>query len=59
MKSIFQSKTFWVNVLGAGAAVLNGPLGADVPPEALAAIVAALNIAVRFVTSEPVSLTGR
>jgi hypothetical protein len=59
MKPIWRSKTFWVNVLGAGAGLLNGPLGADVPPETLAVIVAALNIAVRFVTSDGVSLTGR
>ena len=59
MKPILKTKTFWVNVFGAAAAVLNGPLGGVVPPEALAAAVAALNIAVRFVTDTPASLTGR
>lgn len=59
MKPIWKSRTFWANALGAGAWILNGPLGHVVPPEALGLTVAVVNIALRFITDEPVSLTGR
>ena len=58
MKSIFKYKTLWVNVaLAAGAAFVNQvtPL---IPPDVYAAGVAVVNILLRRVTSEPVSILG-
>lgn len=50
-KSLFRSKTFWFNVLTAGAALLDViPL----PPEYTAVAVGVINIALRFVTTQPV-----
>lgn len=54
MKSIFQSKTFWANV--AGFALVY----ADVLPKEYAALVIAVaNIALRFLTTGPVSISGK
>ena len=61
-KSIFASKTLWLNLAAAGVAYLlkhRGVLemwGLDADGVALA--IAALNIANRFLTSQPVSLSG-
>lgn len=52
-KSIFTSKTFWLNLLGLAAHV-----GGIVPPKYSVPIMAVVNIANRFVTSTPVSVTG-
>ena len=53
MKSIFASKTFWFNVLTAGA----GFLGSGSLPSKWALPVAGIiNIILRAVTSQPVSI---
>ncbi len=50
-KSIFKSKTFWVQVLSIAAAVTGVvPLGA----ETTAIVVGLINIALRAVTKDPV-----
>ena len=49
-KSLFISKTFWLNLLGIAAMALPGvPLA----PETLAYVMAGLNIAVRVLTNGP------
>ena len=54
-KSLFKSKTFWVNVLTAGVE-LSGVLTGLIPPGALQIATNVLNIALRLVTSQPVSV---
>lgn len=56
---ILKSKTFWTNVLGAAAQVVNaGALHAVNPIVGIVAQ-AALNVAIRLVTETPASITGR
>jgi len=60
MKSLFASKTFWVNVfavLGMGAQAFTGT-SVLMNPEAQATLLAVVNIALRMVTKDAVSLTG-
>lgn len=62
-KSIFASKTFWANII-AGAATLLTVFGFDLgldettQAELVAGVMVAVNIVLRFVTKEPVSITG-
>jgi len=62
MKSIFASKTFWLNI----AIALIGSVATQVPdlaflakPETLAIGAGILNIIMRFFTKQPVSVTGQ
>jgi len=55
-KSLFKSKTFWFNLLSAAAA-LSGVATDFVSPQILAAITGVINVGLRLVTSEPVSVT--
>lgn len=56
-KSIFVSKTFWLNVALAGAAIVQQVTGTEIASgEVEALVAAALNIVMRFVTVEPVKL---
>ena len=56
-KSIFVSKTFWLNVTLAAAAIVQQVTGTEIASGEVEAVVAAvLNIVVRFVTVEPVKL---
>ena len=63
MKSIFTSKTLWVNVL-ALAATLFGALGIDIglTPEmqikVVGVIMTVVNIVLRFTTKTAVSISG-
>jgi hypothetical protein len=61
VKSIWQSKTFWLNVLSIAVAILaiTKPELLPISPEWLAWIMGVLNILIRFLTNGPVSLTGR
>lgn len=60
-KSLFASKTFWFNVLSGAAQVL-GYADGLIPPQYAPFVAlghAVLNIALRAVTSTPVTLTGK
>ncbi len=58
-KPIWQSKTFWLNVIGVVVIILQTVLGADLPisPEIQATILGILNILNRFQTQDRVTLT--
>lgn len=56
MKSIFTSKTFWFNFL-TGAASIVGIIPLD--PHITGLVVGVINVGLRFVTDQPVSLTGK
>lgn len=51
MKSLFVSKTFWLNVLGIAVSV-----SGYVPPKYGMPVMAVANIGVRLLTNQPVSL---
>lgn len=61
MKSIFASKTFWTNLVAGVVALLEGQQVIDLfSAETLpyvAAFVFGLNIVLRYITTQPVSLT--
>ena len=54
-KNILKSKIFWVNVLTA-AVELSGALGGMVPPGALQLTTNVLNILLRLITNQPVTV---
>lgn len=56
-KSIFASKTFWLNFLGT-AATLGLEYGNLLPMKYSVSVLAVANIINRFFTSQPVSLLG-
>ena len=63
MKSLFKSKTFWTNVVGAAALVAPylHPAGAvladpTVQAQLVGAILAISNIGLRLITKEPVAV---
>ena len=49
MKTLFASKTFWANVLALAA-----HYAVDLPPKYAVPVLAVVNIALRYVTSESV-----
>ena len=59
MKSIFKSKTFWVNVLMAAAVIVPELLAIEslkIPADVSAVIVLTVNTVLRIVTKEEVKL---
>ena len=54
MKSIFASKTFWSNVL-----LLTVTYGGALPQKYAVPVITAANIGLRFLTNQPVSVTGK
>ena len=52
-RSLFVSKTFWLNVLTAAVEV-TGALSSVIPPGALTLVLAGLNVAIRIITDGPV-----
>ena len=59
-KTIFVSKTFWVNILTVALAIISmtQPDMLGVKPEQLLWISGVINIVLRFISSGAVSLTG-
>jgi hypothetical protein len=61
-KSLFASKTVWVNVISAVVMFLEGQEFLNVIPDTwealLAALVFGLNIILRFITTQPVTISG-
>jgi len=58
-KSIFVSKTFYLNLALAAVAVVQSVTGVSIAPGEVELIVAAvLNIAVRFMTTQPVAIVA-
>ena len=55
MKSIFLSKTLWLNVVGLLGTIASSGI---IPSEYAAILLAALNIINRWFTSQPVGLLG-
>lgn len=53
MKNIFKSKTFWLNALSIGAAVT----GVLPVTTTTTAIIGCVNIGLRAITTEPVTIT--
>lgn len=62
MKSIFASKTFWVNAVAAVVALLESQDVLTWIPDAyettIASVVFAINIVLRYITTQPVSITA-
>ena len=52
-RSLFVSKSFWLNVLTASVEV-TGALAGVIPPGALTLLLAGFNVAIRLVTKGPV-----
>ena len=59
-KSIFKSKTFWLNIVTFALAIfaITDPSAMGINPAQFAWVAAVLNIVLRFLTNKPVSLTG-
>ena len=56
-KVFWQSKTFWTNIVTAGGLIINSQMqGYDLGPEAQAIIVAFVNVVLRFITKNKVTL---
>lgn len=55
-KSFWTSKTFWVNLIAAGGLIYQGVTGTNIglPPETQGWILAAVNIALRLITKQPI-----
>lgn len=60
MKSIFASKTFWVNLIALGVGVFEAATGKQLPisPDTQAMILGAINIGLRYITKDAVSISG-
>ena len=57
-KPFWQSKTFWVNILAAGGLIVNAQMdGYDLGPEAQAAIIGFINVVLRFVSKDTITLS--
>lgn len=54
-KPWWQSKTLWFNILTLGLDAASGQLGFHIPPNVAVPILAAGNIGLRLITSQPVS----
>ena len=53
-KKWYKSKTLWVNLIALVALFLNDKLGFPLPQEEQMAILAVVNIILRFITKEPI-----
>ena len=56
-KPFYQSKTFWVNIFAALGLVVNTQMqGFDLSPESQAVIIAFINVVLRFVSKDTITL---
>lgn len=55
-KAWWRSKTLWINGVAAGALIAQSQWGFVISPEAQAAILAVVNLALRIITKEAVGL---
>lgn len=55
MKKWYESKTVWFNILSAAAVAVNELTGKIIPAEYAATAIVFINLALRFVTSAPVT----
>ena len=53
MKSLFVSKTFWLNITGIALSI-----GGVLPPKFGLPVLAVANVAMRLLTNQPVSVLG-
>ena len=53
-KAWYQSKTLWLNILAAGAGIVQTYTGFVVSPEVQGAILIILNVILRFVTKSEI-----
>jgi len=58
MKSIFASKTFWVNSVGGLLIPVLSAYGVQLSAEDVGVVFAAVNIILRLITSVPASIMG-
>ena len=56
-KPFWQSKTFWANILAGAGMVVQSQTSYVLDPEMQVGIIAFINIVLRFVTKEGVSLS--
>lgn len=56
MKPFWQSKTLWLNVIGGAVLLAQGQFGQVLDPDVAALVLAAANVALRFVTREPLGV---
>ena len=54
-KKVWESKTFWVNVIAILALLAQTQVGFIIDPEAQAALLAVANLVLRAVTKTPIS----
>ena len=55
LKKILKSKTIDFNVLAGAAVLILSSFGVDMSAEAVASLMAAVNVILRFVTNVPIS----
>jgi len=53
-KKFWQSKTFYVNILAIAALVAQAQFDYELPAETQVSILAAINVALRFITKEEI-----
>ena len=58
MKSIWISKTLWVNVLAIVGLFLSAYLGFELTPEITVSVLGGINILLRYITKEEVNWSG-
>jgi hypothetical protein len=53
-KQVLKSKTLWMNLIATAALVVQSQTGFVIQPETQAAIIAVINMVLRFATSEEI-----
>jgi len=55
VKKVWESKTFWVNLISILALLAQTQVGFIIPPEAQAALLAVINVGLRAITKQPIA----